>query len=292
MIHQKQSAAAFLLAIPLAGVMVTGAASAADTTDFNQALARDYTDLSRAEIDQGDKRDAGDYAARAAAAASGQPVDPDRIEHHQDFLEPRYIAELSQARTRLTDAFAGGAREVVPQSAARAQASFDCWIEQAAEDIQAADMAACKAAYTDAMLAVDDALRVPVAAVVPMAVPPAPPTPPPADLPSTYTVFFDFDKSDITAEARGVLERLSSESATHHVSRIVAIGHASTEGATDYNQHLSQRRVDAVRQALLGMHVNAGEVVTKAHGEIDPPIATANDVREARNRQVSITIER
>src|SRR6185437_13704297 len=54
------------------------------------------------------------------------------------------------------------------------------------------------------------------------AVTPPPPTPPAPQIQRSYLVFFDFDKSDITPEARRVIQQAATNAKTGNVSRIQA----------------------------------------------------------------------
>ena len=58
-------------------------------------------------------------------------------------------------------AFEEGGREAEPAQAARAQAGFECWLEQQEEGHQAADIAACRKQFETAVAAVEDAIRPP-----------------------------------------------------------------------------------------------------------------------------------
>jgi len=262
---------------------------AAGTHVFEQSLASDYQALSNAESAQGDERDAATYAARAAAASSGQPTAPDEIMLRGAFLKDRYVAELSAAHDRLIGALAKTARNDAPAAAARAQTSFDCWLEQASEDLQPDDIAACKASFMTAMTTVESAAQ-PVADVAPPVAepPPAPVAAAPVD--DSYHVFFPFDSSKIDADAMAVLQQVKNDIASGESRRLNVSGHASSVGAQDYNMRLSQRRANAVKAALEGMGVNAGSITTEAHGEGDQLVETADGVHEPRNRQVYVTI--
>lgn len=271
-----------------AGFVVTAGAATHDDGDFAQTLARHYEALARAEQAQGDTRDARTYALRATAAAGGQATAPDALEPRMPYLKEQYANDLSAARARLVGALDGEARTRAGTDAAMAQASFDCWVEQAQEDLQPAHIAACRDAFETAMTNVDQRL----AQAEPPPPPPAPePAPPPA-APSNYLVFFDFDRADITAEARDILQGMARDVDGQPVSRIVATGHADTAGSSAYNERLSARRADAVRDALGDMGVQADDVSTAARGETEPLVPTGDGVREPQNRRVEITVER
>jgi outer membrane protein OmpA-like peptidoglycan-associated protein len=251
---------------------------------FAQALSRDYEQLAGLEKAEGDHRDALTYAMRARAAASGHPSAPDEVSLRQPFLKDTYVPELGQARERLVRALSATAREQVPDAAARAQTSFNCWIEQAAEDIQPDDIAACRAAYMKAIAEVESAGS--QVAATPAAPPPAP-APEPAK-PTNYLVFFDWDKADITPAAREVLQTFETDLKQSGKQNVIAIGHTDTSGSAGYNMGLSQRRAKAVERALEKMDVPAADITTEARGETEPLVPTGDGVREPQNRRVEL----
>ncbi|MGH8532377.1 MAG: OmpA family protein [Gammaproteobacteria bacterium] len=248
---------------------------------FDNALAKDYAALSEAEKFQGDHRDADTYAQRAMAAAGGQSPGPDQVELRQPFLKGKYISELSDARQRLVSALDKTGRTKAPEDAARAQTSYDCWVEQASEDLQPADINACKQAFMDAIAKVEAAL-----------VEEVPPAPEVAAAPESYLVFFDFDKADITSDGMSVVESAATDANGTPFKRVVATGHTDTSGSLDYNLGLSQRRADAVRSALAGFGMQADAIDTEALGETEPLVSTGDGVPEPQNRRVEIVIER
>lgn len=265
----------------------TTAAMSADA--FDQALAADYAALARAESAQGDARDADTYAARADAALHGNPTAPDDPVARNAFLKDWYLADLSAGRERLIAALHGTARTDAPAALARAQSSFDCWLEQAAEDLQPADIEACRSAY---LAAISEVERPPVPVAEPSAAAVAPPAVA-ADTPrDRYRLFFDFDRAEITAESAAVLDALSAEVAGNAVTEILISGHTSTAGTSTYNQQLSQRRAEAVKMRLLEMGVKTENLVTEARGETDLLVPTGDDIREPQNRRVEITLKR
>lgn len=286
-------ALACALHLPLAQAQSAPAAPAG-SAEFAQALARNYQALADAERQQGDHRDAETYARRAAAAGAGTAVAPDDVAARQPFLKEKHVAELTEARQRLMAGLATTrALEAAPASAARAQSSYDCWLEQAAEDLQPADIEACKQSFMTAMTEVESAAQQPVAEASPP--PPPAPEPEPApqveEGPSKFLVFFDFDRSELTASANEVLESFRANFEQHPDASVVATGHADTSGSDRYNMRLSQRRAEAVRAALARMNVPRDRIETRARGEAEPLVATGDGVREPQNRRVEITAE-
>ena len=85
---------------------------------------------------------------------------------------------------------------------------------------------------------------------------------------SDVSIHFAFDKSGINATDLAALKNFKE---THpNVESVIIDGYADPVGADDYNYALSQRRCNAVKQAL-GYDENKTEVILKitAHGEKD-----------------------
>jgi len=300
---------ALALAVVLMGTQAAAVAAApSQSGDFAAALAAAYQQLADLEKAQGDHRDADAYAARAAAASGGNPTAPDQVELRHGFLEPHYVAELNDARQRLVAALEAGGREQAPRPAARAQSSFDCWLEQASEDLQPVHIDACKQAYLLAVADVEKAL-----------VPPPPPPPvvdPDSDgdgvpdsrddcpgtrpgtpvddkgcprIPSLEGVHFEHDKAVLTAAARSILDEAASIIAANPSIRVEIVGHTDSSGSDAYNQALSERRAESARAYLQAAGVSSSRLLASGRGE-GSPIAD-NDTREGRaaNRRVELT---
>jgi outer membrane protein OmpA-like peptidoglycan-associated protein len=118
--------------------------------------------------------------------------------------------------------------------------------------------------------------------------PPLPPCPPPAVTPGPFLVFFDWDKSNITAEAAAILDRAAEQYAATGQTSVALAGHADKSGKDTYNVQLSQRRADAVKAYLGTKGVPAASIATEALGEARPLVDTADGVREPQNRRVEI----
>lgn len=120
---------------------------------------------------------------------------------------------------------------------------------------------------------------------------PAAPPPPPKAACNTgpYIVFFDFDKSDITAEAASILNNAVTAYANCGNARVMLAGHTDTTGSARYNMGLAERRNGAVRNYMTGRGVPVGQIAGEAFGETQPRVPTADRVREAQNRRVEVS---
>jgi outer membrane protein OmpA-like peptidoglycan-associated protein len=126
----------------------------------------------------------------------------------------------------------------------------------------------------------------------PVTAPPPPPPPPPPQAQCNtgpYIVFFDFDRSDITAEASTILNNAVTAYANCGSARVMLAGHTDTSGGASYNMALAERRNASVRNYMTGRGIAAGQITGEAFGESQPRVPTADGVREAQNRRVEIS---
>jgi len=120
----------------------------------------------------------------------------------------------------------------------------------------------------------------------------APPPPPPAVPCSSgpYIVFFDWDRADITAEAVTILDSMATNYPSCGNASVSIAGYTDRSGSDGYNQGLSERRAEAVRQYLGSRSVSFGSMSTRGYGESNSRVPTADGVRELQNRRVEITV--
>lgn len=244
-------------------------------TPFTQALTKEYRDLSVFEADEMyDWRDAGWYARRGLASARGELVTPQDPAERD--LPADTLPEINSTRARLIAALDGGGRDAKPEVAARAQARFDCWLEQQEENFQRDHISACR----DELLAALTELEAKPAAPAPVAAAPA-----------TYLVLFDFDKSNINAAGKSVIDQVIADYNSNKATAISVTGYTDRAGTPAYNLKLSERRADSVRAALIAAGIPAEAITTAWKGETENAVPTADGVREQANRRAEIIIQ-
>jgi outer membrane protein OmpA-like peptidoglycan-associated protein len=110
-------------------------------------------------------------------------------------------------------------------------------------------------------------------------------------------VLFEFDRADLTPEARRRTRDIADVLARAGRGRRVAIeGHTDSIGSESYNQRLSQARAERVADALAEERVSPGRMRVRGYGErqpIAPNSVSGRDNPEgrARNRRVEVVIE-
>jgi len=121
------------------------------------------------------------------------------------------------------------------------------------------------------------------------AVAPAPP-PAPAVATTSFMVFFDWDRSNLSAQALNTIKQAADAFRAKGSARITATGHADRSGPENYNMALSLRRANAVKDALVQNGVPATAISVVGRGESQPLVPTADGVREPQNRRVEIVL--
>lgn len=117
--------------------------------------------------------------------------------------------------------------------------------------------------------------------------PPPPPPPPPA---RTFIVFFDFDKSNLTAEAQATVTEAVAAAKTLGSVRVMVTGHTDTVGSQRYNQALSVRRATAVKDEMVRQGIGADGIAIEGRSFNDPLVPTGPGVREPKNRRAVIDL--
>jgi OOP family OmpA-OmpF porin len=122
------------------------------------------------------------------------------------------------------------------------------------------------------------------------AVAPMPPPAPPVAA-TSFMVFFDWDRSNLSQQALNTIKQAANAFKTKGNARITATGHTDKSGPEAYNMALSLRRANAVKDALVREGVPATAISVVGRGEAQPLVQTADGVREPQNRRVEIVIQ-
>ena len=247
-------------------------------SSFEKGLYDGYVGLAKGEYGEGDYRDSDTFARRAISAGSGDGIGPEKIEARG--LPGDKVDELASARKRLVSALAEGAAERKPLEAAKAQVSFDCWMQEQEENFQPDDIAACRDGFLNAVAQLEEK---PEVAAAPE------PAPPPA-LPGPWVVNFDFNGSELTPDARAVLADVVKAAKKADFQTINVGGYTDLVGKDGYNDALSADRTDAVVNFLVQSGIEKGKISGAHFGKRNPVVNTPEP--EVKNRRVEIELTR
>jgi peptidoglycan-associated lipoprotein len=98
-------------------------------------------------------------------------------------------------------------------------------------------------------------------------------------------VFFEFDKSDLGAEARTTLERQAFFLRKYPSLSITIEGHCDERGTREYNLALGERRAAAVRDYLVSLGIDGSRVSTISYGKERPVNPASTEQAWAENRR-------
>jgi len=120
--------------------------------------------------------------------------------------------------------------------------------------------------------------------------PPAPPPPPPPVQATSFMVFFDWDRSNLSTQAENTIGQAAAAFKRTGSARVTATGHTDTTGPENYNMALSLRRANTVKDSLVRNGVPASAISVIGKGESQLLVQTGDGVREPQNRRVEIVI--
>ncbi|MFI3242454.1 MAG: peptidoglycan-associated lipoprotein Pal [Alphaproteobacteria bacterium] len=102
-------------------------------------------------------------------------------------------------------------------------------------------------------------------------------------------VFFSYDSSSLTGNAKEVLDTQVEWLAKHEKVSVVVQGYCDERGTREYNLALGERRANAVKKYLISEGVKADRVTTISYGKERPAVLGNNEAAWAQNRR-AITV--
>lgn len=105
-------------------------------------------------------------------------------------------------------------------------------------------------------------------------------------------VKFDFDKANVKEESYSEIKTVADFMNQYPQTTTTVEGHTDSVGSDAYNQQLSQKRADAVRQVMVEQYGVAAERVSAVgEGESQPIADNATAEGRALNRRVEASVE-
>jgi len=102
-----------------------------------------------------------------------------------------------------------------------------------------------------------------------------------------FTVYFDFDKSDIRPDAGRALKQASALAKSFDAPvKLNISGHTDTMGTSQYNKKLAEKRVKSVLNYLVDQGLEPIDIQAFAAGESQLAVPTPDQTREPLNRRV------
>ena len=103
-------------------------------------------------------------------------------------------------------------------------------------------------------------------------------------------VFFDYDQSEIRADARSTLQESANWMRRWTSTRVRVAGHCDERGTNEYNLSLGEERAAAVRDYLIGLGIDGDRISTVSRGEESPFCNESSESCWRQNRRGQFTI--
>lgn len=102
---------------------------------------------------------------------------------------------------------------------------------------------------------------------------------------------FAVDSAQLKPGSYDEIARVAKVLVQYPQTNILIAGYTDSTGSETYNQQLSERRAEVVKNALMGQGVNPGRLTTIGYGESRPVAENATEAGRQLNRRVEITIQ-
>lgn len=98
-------------------------------------------------------------------------------------------------------------------------------------------------------------------------------------------VFFAYDASELTEEARGIIQKDVTWMKKWTTTKVMVEGHADSRGTNEYNLALGERRADTVRDYIVSLGVPTDRITIVSKGEEQPVCTEETESCWQQNRR-------
>jgi len=103
-------------------------------------------------------------------------------------------------------------------------------------------------------------------------------------------IFFEFDKSNISPDAREILKANTDFLLKDGNSKVVIEGHCDERGTAEYNMALGQRRAQETKKYLVNLGIKEPRIKTISYGEERPFDPGHDEDAWAKNRRAHFAV--
>ena len=103
-------------------------------------------------------------------------------------------------------------------------------------------------------------------------------------------IYFDFDQSDLSGEARTILSGHAQLLRKYPGVKILVEGHCDERGTIEYNLALGARRAQIVKQYLANYGISDSRIATVSYGKERPADPGHTESAWAKNRRAAFVI--
>ena len=107
-------------------------------------------------------------------------------------------------------------------------------------------------------------------------------------VPAKRSVYYEYDKAEITAEGKKLIESHADYLRAHPALKVVVEGNADERGSAEYNVALGQRRADGVSKIMALLGINSDRIETVSLGKEKPKVVGHDESAWSQNRRSDI----
>jgi len=107
---------------------------------------------------------------------------------------------------------------------------------------------------------------------------------------SLEPIFFDLNKSNITPDAKAILDKNAEWISKNPAAKIQIVGNCDERASNEYNMDLGKRRANAAKQYLVNLGIAADRLSTVTRGKEKPLNPGHNETAWAENRRVDFNV--
>lgn len=108
--------------------------------------------------------------------------------------------------------------------------------------------------------------------------------------PVSKTVTFAFDSAELDSSAKETLKNAMNQLDSSVPLEVEIMGYTDSTGPDSYNQALSQKRAQAVKDYIGDMNLNINDWEVEGKGESSPASSNDSEFGRSKNRRASLTL--
>lgn len=105
-------------------------------------------------------------------------------------------------------------------------------------------------------------------------------------------VFFDYDKYNLTAESKSILEGDAAELKRVQDAMVTIEGHCDERGTVSYNLALGEKRANAAKEYLVALGVSGSRINVVSYGKERPFDTGHTEAAWAKNRRAHLVVKK
>ena len=110
------------------------------------------------------------------------------------------------------------------------------------------------------------------------------------DPPGLARIYFDYDSSTLSADARATLQEDYQTLRSTPSLRVEIEGHTDERGTNEYNMALGQKRANAVKNYLVQLGITSSRIETISYGEELPAVVGHDESAFSKNRRAQFRV--